>query len=135
MKLKIALEGIAEWLEEYGPAHLPILIRYALLERYTLIKAREMGHDINICTTAFKNMWIEANDEGIQIAILLGRYLEGGGRVEYFRERAELVEPMGYFMTLGDIEYFRGLDDKIISVATERAARASSTRLNKSYAN
>ena len=135
MKLKIALEGIAEWLEEYGPAHLPILIRYALLERYTLIKAREMGHDINICTTAFKNLWIEANDEGIQIAILLGRYLEGGGKVSYFRERPELVEAMGYFMALGDIEYFRGLDDKIISVATERAARASSTRLNKSYAN
>lgn len=134
-KLNIALEGIAEWLEEYGPAHLPILIRYALLERYTLIKAREMGHDINICTTAFKNLWIEANDEGIQIAILLGRYLEGGGKVSYFRERPELVEAMGYFMALGDIEYFRGLDDKIISVATERAARASSTRLNKSYAN
>jgi hypothetical protein len=134
-KLNTALEGIAEWLEEYGPAHLPILIRYALLERYTLIKAREMGHDINICTTAFKNLWIEANDEGIQIAILLGRYLEGGGRVEYFRERPELVEAMGYFMALGDIEYFRGLDDKIISAATEKAARASSTRLNKSYAN
>lgn len=134
-KLNTALEGIAEWLEEYGPAHLPILIRYALLERYTLIKAREMGHDINICTTAFKNLWIEANDEGIQIAILLGRYLEGGGKVSYFRERPELVEAMGYFMALGDIEYFRGLDDKIISVATERAARASSTRLNKSYAN
>jgi hypothetical protein len=134
-KLNTALEGIAEWLEEYGPAHLPILIRYALLERYTLMKAREMGHDINICTTAFKNLWIEANDEGIQIAILLGRYLEGGGRVEYFRERPELVEAMGYFMALGDIEYFRGLDDKIVSAATERAARASSTRLNKSYAN
>jgi hypothetical protein len=134
-KLNIALEGIAEWLEEYGPAHLPILIRYALLERYTLIKAREMGHDINICTTAFKNLWIEANDEGIQIAILLGRYLEGGGKVSYFRERPELVEAMGYFMALGDIEYFRGLDDKIISAARERAARASSTRLNKSYAN
>lgn len=99
------------------------------------MKAREMGHDINICMTAFKNLWIEANDEGIQIAILLGRYLEGGGRVEYFRERPELVEAMGYFMTLGDIEYFRELDDKIISAATERAARASSTRLNKSYAN
>ena len=135
MKLNIALELTAEWLEEYGPAHLPILMRYALLERYTLINAREMGHDINICTTAFKNLWIEANDEGIQIAILLGRYLEGGGRVEYFRERPELVEAMGYFMALGDIEYFRGLDDKIVSAATERAARASSTRLNKSYAN
>jgi hypothetical protein len=94
-----------------------------------------MGHDINICTTAFKNLWIEANDEGIQIAILLGRYLEGGGKVSYFRERPELVEAMGYFMALGDIEYFRGLDDKIISAARERAARASSTRLNKSYAN
>lgn len=134
-KLNTALEEIAEWLEEYGPAHLPILMRYALLERYTLMKAREMGHDINICMTAFKNLWIEANDEGIQIAILLGRYLEGGGRVEYFRERPELVEAMGYFMTLGDIEYFRELDDKIVSAATERAARASSTRLNKSYAN
>jgi hypothetical protein len=134
-KLNTALEGIAEWLEEYGPAHLPILMRYALLERYALTKAREMGHDINICTTAFKNLWIEANDEGIQIAILLGRYLEGGGKVSYFRERPELVEAMGYFMALGDIEYFRGLDDKIISAARERAARASSTRLNKSYAN
>ena len=134
-KLNTALEGIAEWLEEYGPAHLPILMRYALLERYTLTKAREMGHDINICTTAFKSLWIEANDEGIQIAILLGRYLEGGGRVEYFRERPELVEAMGHFMALGDIEYFRGLDDKTIKAATERAARASSTRLNESYAN
>ena len=63
------------------------------------------------------------------------RYLKGGAKVSYFRERPELVEAMGYFMALGDIEYFRGLDDKIISVATERAARASSTRLNKSYAN
>ena len=94
-----------------------------------------MGDDINICTTAFKSLWTEANEEGIQIAILLGRYLEGGGRVEYFRERPELVEAMGYFMALGDIEYFRGLDDKVVSAATERAARASSTRLNKSYAN
>ena len=134
-KLNIALEGLAEWLEEYGPAHLPILMRYALLEHHTLTRAREMGHDINICTTAFKSLWIEANDEGIQIAILLGRYLEGGGKVSYFRERPELVEAMGYFMALGDIEYFRGLDDKIISAARERAARASSTRLNKSYAN
>ena len=132
-KLNIALELTAEWLEEYGPAHLPILMRYALLERYALTKAREMGHDINICTTAFKNLWIEANDEGIQIAILLGRYLEGGGRVEYFRERPELVEAMGYFMALGDHEFYRRLDDKIIGAATERAARASSTRLNKSY--
>jgi hypothetical protein len=135
LKLNTALEVIAEWLEEYGPAHLPILMRYALLERYALTKAREMGHDINICTTAFKNLWIEANDEGIQIAILLGRYLEGGGRVEYFRERPELVEAMGYFMALGDHEFYRRLDDKIIGAATERAARASSTRLNKSYAN
>lgn len=134
-KLNTALAALAEWLEEYGPAHLPILIRYALLERYTITKAREMGDDINICTTAFKSLWTEANEEGIQIAILLGRYLEGGGRVEYFRERPELVEAMGYFMALGDIEYFRGLDDKVVSAATERAARASSTRLNKSYAN
>lgn len=134
-KLNTALAALAEWLEEYGPAHLPILIRYALLERYTLTKAREMGDDISICTTAFKSLWTEANDEGIQIAILLGRYLEGGGRVEYFRERPELVEAMGYFMALGDIEYFRGLDDRVVSAATERAARASSTRLNKSYAN
>ena len=135
MKLNTALEVIAEWLEEYGPAHLPILMRYALLERYALTKAREMGHDINICTTAFKNLWIEANDEGIQIAILLGRYLEGGGRVEYFRERPEPIEAMGYFMALGDHEFYRELDNKIIGVARERAARASSTRLNKSYAN
>jgi hypothetical protein len=135
LKLNTALEVIAEWLEEYGPAHLPILMRYALLERYALTKAREMGHDINICTTAFKNLWIEANDEGIQIAILLGRYLEGGGRVEYFRERPELIEAMGYFMALGDHEFYRELDDKIIGAARERAARASSTRLNKSYAN
>jgi hypothetical protein len=132
-KLNTALEGIAEWLEEYGPAHLPILMRYALLERYTLTKAREMGHDINICTTAFKNLWIEANDEGIQIAILLRRYLKGGGKVPYFRERPELVEAMAHFMALGDIEYFRGLDDKIIDAATKRATQASSTRLNKSY--
>jgi hypothetical protein len=40
---------------------------------------------------------------------------------------------MGYFMALGDIEYFRGLDDKIIDAATKRATQASSTRLNKSY--
>jgi hypothetical protein len=110
-------------------------MRYALLERYTLTKAREMGHDINICTTAFKSLWIEANDEEVQIAILLGRYLEGGGRVEYFRERPELIEAMGYFMALGDHEFYRGLDNKTINVARERAARASSTRLNKSYAN
>ena len=134
-KLNTALEGIAEWLEEYGPAHLPILMRYALLERYTLTKAREMGHDINICTTAFKSLWIEANDEEVQIAILLGRYLEGGGRVEYFRERPELIEAMGYFMALGDHEFYRELDNKTINVARERATRASSTRLNKSYAN
>ncbi len=134
-KLNTALEVIAEWLEEYGPAHLPILMRYALLERYTLTKAREMGHDINICTTAFKSLWIEANDEEVQIAILLRRYLEGGGRVEYFRERPELIEAMGYFMALGDHEFYRGLDNKTINVARERAARASSTRLNKSYAN
>lgn len=94
-----------------------------------------MGHDINICTTAFKSLWIEANEEGIQIARLLTRYLKGGGKVLYFRERPELVEAMSYFMALGDIEYFRGLDDKIMKAAAERAARASSTRLNKSYAN
>lgn len=134
-KLKTALEVIADWLEEYSPAHLPILVRYALLERYTLTRAREMGHDINICTTAFKSLWIEANDEGIQIARLLSRYLSGGGRVEYFRERPELVEAMGHFMALGDHEFYRELDDKTMSEATERAARASSTRLNKSYAN
>ena len=134
-KLNTALEVIADWLEEYGQAHLPILMRYALLERYTLVRAREMGHDINICTTAFKSLWIEANEEGIQIARLLTRYLKGGGKVPYFRERPELVEAMGYFMALGDIEYFRGLDDKIMKAAAERAARASSTRLNKSYAN
>jgi hypothetical protein len=110
-------------------------MRYALLERYTLTKAQEMGHDINICTTAFKSLWIEANDEEVQIAILLRRYLEGGGRVEYFRERPELIEAMGYFMALGDHEFYRELDNKIINAARERATRANSTRLNKSYAN
>lgn len=133
MKLNIALEVIADWLEEYGPAHLPILVRYALLENYTLMKAREMGYDIHICTTAFKSLWVEANVEGIQIARLLQRYIEGGGKVLYFRERPELIEAMGYFMALGDIEYYRRLDDNIINAATERAARASSTRLNESY--
>jgi len=42
---------------------------------------------------------------------------------------------MSCFMALGDIEFYRELDDKIMKAATERAARASSTRLNKSYAN
>ena len=92
-----------------------------------------MGYDIHICTTAFKSLWVEANVEGIQIARLLQRYIEGGGKVLYFRERPELIEAMGYFMALGDIEYYRRLDDNIINAATERAARASSTRLNESY--
>ena len=132
--LNRALEVIAEWLEEYGPAHQPILVRYALLERYLLTRARDMGHDIDLCREAFKSLWTEANEEGVQIARLLQRYLEEGATIAYFRERPELVDLMAYFMALGDIEFFRDIESNILNAATERAMLASCKRLNESYA-